>query len=560
MKWRYAFLVLLLSARAQAETPTVPFQRDPADELYREQMEKDRERALKRAPTQIQAPTLEADTYGDTPEALPESGSTFLIQAIKLQGEALLSDEISKQITAPFIGKHLGVNRINLLLDRLNRELVHAGYITSRAYVAQQSLSQNTLLITIVPGFIEKVVYNGQPIRSQGHDHLGVRLSLPMKAGDVLKLPDIEQAVDQFNRLRRNNVQVQIIPGSEPGGSVVQLTNTQADTSYYTLSADNLGTATTGKLRLQSSIESDDALGLMELVSLGLLSSLDTNALYGTVSVPFGYNTFSMMASWSEYQNLIGDTALVYGTSSNVALSINRLIHRDQSSKTAVSLSLSKRLSERMVNDAMLTPQKMTVARADINRLTRFNTEAGIGQWTADAGLAVGLAGLGADRDPADISPQAAHAQFAKVEISGTALIPLNDGFAWKGGFDSQWSRTPLYSSEQIFVGGVSSVRGLAESALGGDRGFYLRNEVVREDIQPLMGGRMRVEPYVFLDGGRVESVVDSRWQSVLSLGMGARMSISKASVEMILGWPIIKPDDLADAGFRANINAMFQF
>lgn len=552
--------MLFLSAPAHAESPKAPPQRDPADELYREQLEKDRERALQRAPTQIQAPALKADTYGDNPEALPETGSTFPIQAIKLQGRELLSDEVSRRITAPFIGKQLGVNRINLLLDRLNRELVHAGYITSRAYVAQQNLSQNVLLITIVPGLIEAVTYNGQPIRPQGRDHPGVRLSLPMKAGEVLKLPDIEQAVDQFNRLRRNNVQVQIVPGSEPGGSIVQLTNAQADTSYYTLSADNLGTASTGKLRLQSSIESDDALGLMELVSLGLLSSLDTNALYGTVSIPYGYNTFSMMGSWSEYQNLIGDTALVYGTSSNAALSVNRLIHRDQSSKAAVSLSLSKRLSERMVNDAMLTPQKMTVARIDINRLMRFKTEAGIGQWTVDAGLAVGLPGLGADRDPADISPQAAHAQFTKVVISGTARIPLNDGFAWKGSFDGQWSRTPLYSSEQIFVGGVSSVRGFVESALGGDRGFYLRNEVAIEDVQPLMGGRMRVEPYVFLDGGRVEIVADSQWQNVLSLGVGSRMSISQASVEMILGWPIIKPGDLADAGFRANINAMIQF
>lgn len=515
---------------------------------------------LKRAPTQIQAPTIKEDAYGDNPEAVSESGSTFLIQSIEFQGGALLSEEISKQITAPFIDKQLGVNRINLLLDRVNKALVHAGYITSRAYVAQQNLSQNALLITIVPGLIESVIYNGQPVRPQGYDHTGVRLSLPMKAGDILKLPDIEQAVDQFNRLRRNNVQVQIIPGSEPGGSVVQLTNTQADTSYYTLSADNHGSATTGKLRLQSSIESDDALGLMELVSLGLISSLDTNALYGTVSVPSGYNTFSMLASWSEYQNLIGDTALVYGRSSNVSFSVNRLIHRDQSSKTAISLSLAKRLSERMVNDAMLTPQKMTVARMDINRLMRFKMETGIGQWTMGAGLAVGLPGLGADRDPADISAQAAHAQFTKVEISGTAQIPLNDEFVWKGGFNSQWTRMPLYSSEQIFVGGVSSVRGLAESALGGDRGFYLRNEVALEGVRPLMDGRMRVEPYVFLDGGRVEIVADSRWQSALSLGVGARTNISKASVEMILGWPIIKPDDLADAGFRASINAMLQF
>lgn len=552
MKGLYAFFLLLLCASAHAEDPKVPPQRDPADELYREQLERERERALKRAPTQIQAPIPLADTYGDDIEDLPESGPTFLIHAIKLQGGGLLLDEVTKQIAAPFTGKPMGVNRINLLLGRLNRELVRSGYITSRAYVAQQSIAESVLLITVVPGLIEEIIYNGQSIKPQEPGYMGIRLSLPMKTGDVLKLPDIEQAVDQFNRLRRNNVQVQIIPGSKPGGSIIQLTNAQSDTSYYTLSTDNLGSETTGIQRLQTSIEMDDALGLMELLSLGLISSLDTNAIYGTISLPSGYNTFSVMASRSEYQNLIGDTALVYGTSSNVTFSANRLIHRDQNTKTTVGLSLSKRLSERMVNNATLTPQKMTVARTDINRFTRFTTGTGIGQWSVNAGLAAGLPGWGADRDPANISPQAAHAQFAKVEMSGSATIPLKNSFSWKAAFNSQLARTPLYSSEQIFMGGVSSVRGLPESALGGDRGFYLRNEIVREIITSLMGDRMRMEPYVALDGGSVESVADHRWQSVLGLGMGARINISNASVEINLGWPIKKPSELADAADAA--------
>lgn len=558
--WRSPLLMLglTLASLAMAETPAPV--RDPGERLQREQLEKERGRALERGPVEIEVPVLREDHYGDAPESLPEPGPLFSIHAVTWQGEPLLSETEFKRIVAPFVGKPLGINRINLLLDRLNKALVAAGFITSRVYVANQSLAAGVLVITVVPGRVERILYNGEAIRPGVGDHPGVRLALPMAEGDILKLPDVEQAVDQFNRLRRNNVQVQIRPGEQPGGSIVEFANARGDAATYTFSADNQGSPGTGRLRPQVSAEAGDVFGLMETLAFGLTTSMETNALYASVSLPFGYNTASVMTSWSEYQNLIGDTALLHGTSSSLSLSLNRLVHRDQNTKMAVDFNLTRRNSTRMVNNAALTPQTHTVARLGVNRLTRFRTGAGIGQWTLDAGVTQGLAWFNADRDRSDIAAEAARAQFTKFELSGTAAVPLGGGYSWRGRVAGQWSRMPLFSSEQIFAGGVASVRGFAESALGGDRGLQVRNEIVRDDLKPLFGARVRVEPYAFLDGGGVETLADERWQSLIGAGLGVRVGFAGGNAEVIAGWPLLKPDAMADAGARLNISIAYQF
>lgn len=548
---------LSLAAWAQTSPPVI---RDPSDQLFREQAEREREQVLRQAPLPDQAGTAGEAEEG-FPEGLAVDGPIFQIDTIRAEGDALLSATEFDRITAPFTRRQLGSVHIRILLDRVTKALVAAGYVTSRAYVGNQNLQQGTLAIGIQAGRIETILYNGQALRPDGWNLLGVRLALPMAQGDILRLQDIEQAVDQLNRLRRNAVQVQIQPGEQPGGSVIDLRNKEGTPRQYSATADNQGSSGTGRFRIQTGVEQGNGLGLMESISLGLTSSTDTNALYGTVSIPLGYTTLTGMVSWSEYQNLVGNTALVYGTSRNASIAVNRLIARDQNAKTAIDLSLARRSSERAINNAQLTPQQLAVLRIGINRLQRFATSAGNGQWTVDAGWVRGLKALGADHDAADLPSDGAHAQFDKFELSATAQVPVVQGISWRTRFSGQWSRKPLFSSEQIFIGGVASVRGLPESAAGGDMGWYLRNEAAWDGLAPVWNNSVRLEPYVFLDGGAVRSAAGGqRQQRAVGAGLGLRMAFAHGSGEISVGRPVHRPSTLRDGGTRINASVTWQF
>lgn len=556
------FTLALLTAQAHAQSVSPP--RDPFEQLQRERLERERERALERSPGGIDAPQPGADKDavddGALPEQLPETGPTFIIDRITWQGEALLSAAEFDRLRTPFLGKPLGVRRINLLLDRINRALLNAGYITSRAYVARQQLKEGELVVTVVPGHIEDIRYNGVSVETGRPGQTGVRMALPMAAGDLLQLRDIEQAVDQFNRLRRNQAQVRIRPGEQAGGSIVEIANRQGKAAQTTLTADNLGAADTGKLRLQLGIETGDVLGLMESFAFGLNSSMETNAVYASLALPFGYGTASCMASWSEYQNLIGDTALVYGVSESVSVTYNHLLQRDRHSKIMADIGLTRRRAERSVNNARLTPQVHSALRLGVNRLTRFDNARGAGQWSLDLGWVRGLDWLNADRDIAALPAEAAQAQFDKLEFTANLHLPLGNGQAWRSRLSGQWSATPLFSSEQLFAGGINSVRGFAESAQGGDRGVSLRNEWVKQNLPPPFGLPLRAEPYLFLDGARLQTLADRRWHSLLGAGAGVRLGFAGGQMELIAGWPLIKPHAEFDSGPRFNLSLAYTF
>ncbi|MDA8443617.1 ShlB/FhaC/HecB family hemolysin secretion/activation protein [Paracidovorax valerianellae] len=555
-------VLVLAPVMGHAQVPPAP--RDPNDQLIREQQEKLREDLLRQAPSaSIQFDQPGQD--GRVPDAralsdIPSTGPTFLVHTIRQEGAALLPEAVFREVAAPFAGQSLGVAHINVLLERMNRALVAAGYTTSRAYVGNQSLHEGVLAITIVPGTIEKLLYNGAAVEAGRADGPGIAMAMPMEEGDVLRLRDIEQAVDQLNRLRRNNVQVQIRPGTQPGGSIVEFVNQPRDGARYNVSVDNQGSAATGRMRIQMGVDNGNVLGLMESLNAGLTTSADTNALYGTFSVPLGYTTVAGMASISEYQNLVGDTALVYGRSRSYTLSVNHLLDRDQTSKTAFDVSLTRRDSERSINNLRLSPQDQTVLRAGVNRLQRFETEYGMGQWTADAGVSHGLSWWGANRDPADLPSAAARYAFTKAELSASLERPLPGAWVWRSRGAGQWSRHPLYSSEQLFAGGVGSVRGFAESAQGGDRGAYWRNEWAWQKAPPLFGGEVRYEPYTFFDMAHVRTVSDGRSHGLASAGGGVRMAYRTGFFEAILGKPLRRPQGVADSGWRINVSASYQF
>ncbi|MGD7289174.1 ShlB/FhaC/HecB family hemolysin secretion/activation protein, partial [Ralstonia pseudosolanacearum] len=453
-------------------------------------------------------------------DAVVEPGTTFDIHRIELTGNTVLDADTVERVTQPFLNRALGTNRINLLLRRLTEAFVARGFVTTRAYLAPQNLKVGVLTIAVVPGKVEALQINGKTVRTTVPDaklaegpqaggwltDAGTVWSMPA-VGDTLRLSDLEQGVDQINRLRRNQAEVQILPGQAPGGSVIALANQPGDRFRFSAGTDNYGSRATGTTRLRAGIDADNALGLQEAVSLSYIGTRDTNAAIVSAAVPFGYNTFSYTGSLSEYNSLIGDTALLYGRTFAHAFGWNRVIERDQGGRTAFDVTLTHRRSEREVNNLLFEPQSLSVLRVAVNGLRKFAVGNQGGYATWEAGLSRGMDALNASHDAPDITRDEAHSQFWKLDGNASTQLPLpaigRAALAYRGQVSAQWSNVALFGSEQIFAGGMGSVRGFREGLISGDRGLTLRNEVVWGNVPVLAG--VRIEPYVFLDGGQTQ-------------------------------------------------------
>ena len=558
--------------------PPLPSVQDPGQRLLNEQRARQRQRELDAAPAQIQVapgaqPTVPNLPAGADVESLPETGPTFLIDHVVFAGETVLSRKQLDAVTTPFIGKHLGRNRIDLLLRRLTEAYIANGYITTRVYLSTpQNLASGTLSITVVPGRIQGIMLNGAALRpapplpksglpnTKGGGLLtdaGTAWAFPEGVGDVLRLPDLEQGVDQINRLRRNQAQIQILPGQASGESIVAIENAYGKRFAYNFGIDNYGSSATGTLRYRAGAEADNVLGFQESFGLSYIGTTDSNALVFSAAVPFGFHTFSYTTSVSEYQQAIGDSALLLGRTFSQTVGWNYVFARSSSSRFSVDTTLTKLRAERNINDIDLAPQSLTVLRVGVSGLWHFSSHGEPAAFTAETGVAQGLPWLAAAHDAHGIGEADAHAQFTRLDWSATLQLPLGHmgptAWTYRGTFTGQYSHDALFGNEQIFLGGSDTVRGFTQASVSGDSGFYLRNECVWTNAPAWHDGHW--EPYVFVDGGKAHLVALGGWPTLVGAGAGVRaqwkVRSKLVSGELLAGQALLQP---ASMGRKASV------
>jgi hemolysin activation/secretion protein len=573
--WRLAALpatiAVVTNVCAQTPPPVAPRPvQDPAQQLIDQQREAARQRQLAEPPSQISVAPSGSDTSLniplDTPvDQIPEPGPTFQVRHIVLTGpegrpfvQTTVSQSTLDAITAAFAGREIGSHRLNLLLRRLTDAYVSAGYVTTRAVLGPQNIGSGTLTVVIQTGMIEAFTVNGKPIRrlamneqSAGGGWLtdaGYENAFPTGPGDPLRLSDIDQGVAQINRLRRNQASVQVLPGQAVGDSVIAINNAPGDRTYYTLGVDNYGAESTGVTRYRAGFEVDNLIGLQESLSLNYIDSLESNALVGSFAIPWGRNTFSYTLSDSEYQQLAGTTALEYGRTLSHIFGWNYQLGRTASDLTALDATLSWRRTDRDINNNDLDPQRVAVLRVGGNWLHRFVLNDAQGNVTLDTGISQGLPWFGANHDGADTQRTDAHAQFTKFDATATWTVPLpklgRAALAYRGALGGQYTNVALYGTDQLYLGGMDTIRGFRSGDIAGDRGIYSRNELAWVNVPVWHDGR--IEPYVFLDAGKANLIAVPGFAALAGMGVGLRAQWQwhrqQFSAEGLVGRQLCRP------------------
>ena len=163
----------------------------------------------------LAAPIQLPETTPDKTDPADVNAPCQRIDRIELIGATIPSAKHQRSITEGYLNRCLGSQGINALLKAITAWYFQRGYISSRAYLQAQDLTTGTLVVQVVEGLIEGVDATSISVR-------GVKQVFPTD-GSPLNLRDIEQALDQINRLRSRQSTMELIPGSEIGGSRIQI-------------------------------------------------------------------------------------------------------------------------------------------------------------------------------------------------------------------------------------------------------------------------------------------------------------------------------------------------
>ncbi|PMY67272.1 MULTISPECIES: ShlB/FhaC/HecB family hemolysin secretion/activation protein [Pseudomonas] len=420
------------------------------------------------APT---APTAPADTR------------CFPIQDIELKGADSLSAAEQARLLKPYIGQCLGVSQLNELLKVITDLYIEKGLVTSRAYLPQQDLSGGHLKVLVVEGRLEG-------LKGAADSQLSERelaMAFPGQVGERVNLREIEQLVDQLNRLPSNQAQMELAPGKEVGGSEVLVKNTAQKPWRAGLSRSNDGQRSTGEQQWGTTFDWDSPLGLADQLMLrgGHDAMSDhqhtSNNAMLYYNLPWGWWNFSYTYSQSEYRSQAQANGFSFkqtGDSQNHQLRAERVILRDAVSKTSLNAGLAYLRTNNFIEDSKLalSSNRLSEAQFGINHGRRI----GGAFVNLDLGMQHGIGAFDAQGN-GHPGPGEPNARYRKYTATLSYLQPFKlwgESFSFSSLMTGQRSEDVLFSPQRTSLGGQSSIRGYKDQSLSGDSGGYWRNDL----------------------------------------------------------------------------------
>lgn len=470
---RFAFVATLCSPLAWAVSPgDQDLIRERQNRLLEEQQR--RLEDLRNLPGESAQPTQ---------QQRPEDTRCFDIHTIELKGADSLSAADRDSLLKPFIDQCLGVTQLNALLKAITDHYLGRGLVTSRAYLPQQDLSSGHLQVLVVEGRLEGL----RPDPASGLSERELAMVFPGEVEQRLNLREVEQMVDQLNRLPSNKAQMELTPGKAVGGSEVLVRNTQQKPWRASLSRNNEGQRSTGEQMLNLGLEWDSPLGLADQLMLrgghDVVSDHTQGSKNGVLyyNLPWGWWNFTYSYSESEYRSLAQANGFAFkqtGDSQNHQLRAERVVHRDATSKTSLNAGMAHLRTNNYIEDSRLegSSNRLSEAQFGINHGRRL----GNAFVNIDLGTQQGTGAFDAQDNahPRPGQPVARYRKYSATVSYVQGFEVLGERLSFTSLATGQRSEDVLFSPQRISLGGLSSVRGLKDQSLSGDSGGYWRNDL----------------------------------------------------------------------------------
>ncbi len=476
----------------------------------------------------------------------PQNETCFPVDQIQLVGVSVLSTKTQTQLTAPYRAQCLTFSDIQEAAKRITNQYIEHGFVTSQAVIPEQDLSSRSLTLQVIEGKMETIEIEDSPARL-------THTVFPHPQGQVLNLRDIEQGLEQLNRLSSARYTIDIQPGSQPGYSrvIIHKTGRQWPITGQ-LNLDNTGMKATGKQLLTGSVTVDSPLGFGEQWSVTANTDTDLSPSHysrywvSSVGLPYGYWSYR----YQYYRNntlqpfiTAGHHYRYEGQNTNQQFDISRLMYRDGEQRFTLQGSVKHKRAQTRLADQTLTISSPTLTSLTVS--PQYSTTLGQGYFTFNPAVEWGVSAFGASPDT--LAKDSPRSHYRKFSVSSSYQYYFANGPTYLTSFYGQYSPDNLYGIERISLGGQYSVRGYHEQSLSGNRGGYWRNEV-NSDIANTAIGQFRL--IGALDAGFIAAdnyQVEANTLAGAAVGLsftGHRLFSSQFFISKPLHYPSqLKPD-----------------
>ena len=504
-------------------------------------------------------------------EEAPQLARCFPVQRITLEGEAadqfLWALEAAQRPdggpSARAASQCLGEEAIARITQRVQAALIERGFVTTRVLVPAQDLRTGRLRLVIVPGRLGAV-----RLQTDALGRGNAWNALPLRPGQVLNLRDIEQALENFQRVPTVDADIQIAPSEptperpevRPGDSDLWIRWTQRLPFRLGLSVDDSGTRATGRYQGSATLSYDNPFNLNDLFHVTLSGGQETRARSAHYAVPWGRWLFSVQTSQQDYrQNVAGANQdyLYRGQTRQHDLRVSHLLHHDAAGRSHLSLRGWSRRSHNFIDDTEVEVQRRRTAGWELGVQHQRAVDAVA--WSLGMAYRRGTGALQALAAPEDAFGEgASRPRILTADFS--LAVSIGQGAArtrYAATANAQWTRQALVPQDRFAIGGRHTVRGFdGESALSAARGAWLRQE-----LQWTLGDTGQAL-YLGLDHGEVGGAASDRLAGTRLTGVviGLRGGLRNASWDFFAGRPVTRPEMFRTARRTAGFSLHLSF
>ncbi|NJM96520.1 MAG: ShlB/FhaC/HecB family hemolysin secretion/activation protein [Phormidesmis sp. RL_2_1] len=478
------------------------------------------------------------------PSSLPGNGEQVMITEIQVVGSSVFGDREFDPIVANYEGRSLGLRDLRQVADDITELYVRSGYITSRAVLGEQTITDGVVQVRVIEGSLEDIQVEGtQRLANYVRDRVNLANRKPLNQAALESQLQLLRADPLLER-----IEASLRAGTGEGQSrlIVRVLEAPAVTGQLTL--DTNSPPSVGVVRMGIDATYSNALGLGDQLSVSAYRNTTGGAhTYGvTYSLPLNAMNGTLQARYSPSSFELVDPALaalgVRGTASTYELTYRQPLIRQPNEELALSLGFRHRTGETLVSNFVIDATRTSAVQFGQDYLKRDQS----GAWGLRSQFNLGTGLFNATDRP---NGQADGQFFSWLGQVQRAQVINRDNLLLLQG-SVQLSADSLLGSDQFIVGGPSSVRGYSQNARFGDNGFRASIEnrltvVHNNDGSPFA----QLTPFLDVAGVWNQADNTSRQRFLVGAGAGVIMTpFENFQARLDVGIPLVKLTEAGDS------------
>lgn len=456
------------------------------------------------------------------------------------------------------LGRPLTFERLAQIRRAVIQRYRAAGQPLVDVYLPEQDVTDGRVRIAVAAFHLGQVRTSGNRYFS---DALLVH-EMPLASGGPIRADDVAAGLALLNANPYRQVEVAYAPGSAENSTDVVLQTDDRLPLRVSAGYDNAGVPQLGRERYFAGIDYGNLFGLDQQIAYQFTASNDLfgdhPSLDGRPDRPrFEADAINYVAPlpWHDRIELFGVFAQSTprlpagfdqtGVSAQVSLRYDRRLPAIAGWQQQAQFGYDFKRSN---NDLEFGGFQVFNANTHIHQfLVAYDATRpdALGQTHANLTLVMSPGGLDADNNDAAFNAArfGAKSRYTYSQLSGQRDVTLAAGVSLVIRGLLQWTPDTLLPSEELGLGGDSSVRGYDPYVVLGDRGWNLQTEL-RTPAWQFGPSGAAWQPFIFVDAGhawtRIDQPAEPGNSSLLSTGVGLRLQMARyASVQGTFGKPL---------------------